>query len=55
MKEQFIFFEDSWNTSAEDTKAQPKDDFGDDHIDGIDEHFSPSEYKRNTWELDDED
>ena len=39
MKEQFIFFEDSWNTSAEDTKAQPKDDYGDDHVDGVDEYF----------------
>jgi hypothetical protein len=39
MKEQFIFFEESWNESAEDTKAQPKDDYGDTHIDGVDEYF----------------
>ena len=39
MREQFIFFEDSWNESAEDTKAQPKDEYGDIHIDGVDEDF----------------
>lgn len=39
MKEQFIFFEESWNHSAEDTKAQPKDDYGDNHVDGVDEWF----------------
>jgi hypothetical protein len=39
MKEQFIFFEDSWNQSEEDTKAQPKDDYGDIHVDGVDEYF----------------
>ena len=39
MREQFIFFEDSWNNSVESTKAQPKDDYGDIHVDGVDEYF----------------
>lgn len=49
MKEQFIFFEDSWNRSAEDTEAQPKDDFGDGHVDGVDEWF-PNSKKSSTTE-----
>ena len=48
MREQFIFFEDRWNNSAEDTKAQPKDVYGDIYVDGIDEYFPNSPISSTT-------
>lgn len=44
----WMFFNDEWNEPATD------DDGGDeDHIDGVDEYYSPSDYKKNTYEYDD--
>ena len=44
----WMYFNDEWNEPATD------DDGGDeDHIDGVDEYYSPSDYKKNTHEYDD--
>jgi len=34
---EFTYFNEEWNGTSEETKAQPKDDYGDTHIDGVDE------------------
>lgn len=49
MKATFTFFNEEWNITAEDTKAQPKDDYGDTHIDNVDEYF-PNARRSSTIE-----
>lgn len=47
-KEVFVFFNQEWNEHP--TNGDGGDE---DHIDGVDEYYPPSDYKRNTHEYDD--
>ena len=48
-KEVFVFFNEEWNEPATD------DDGGDEtHEDFVDTYYSPSDYKQNTWEYEDD-
>jgi hypothetical protein len=48
MKATFTFFNEEWNLSDDDTKAQPKDVYGDIYVDGIDEYFPNSPISSTT-------
>jgi len=48
-KEVFVYFNEEWNEPSTD------DDGGDEtHEDFVDTYYSPSDYKKNTWEYEDD-
>ena len=46
----WMYFNEEWNgpSTDDDTKAQPKDDYGDTYVDGIDEYFPNSPISSTT-------
>ena len=45
----WMFFNDEWNEPSTD-----KDGGDEDHEDFVDTYYSPSDYKQNTWEYEDD-
>ena len=52
----FRFFNDEWNKVDTESPTDDDREYDDtDHEDFVDTYYSPSEYKKNTWEYNDDD
>lgn len=52
----FRFFNDEWNEVDTESPTDDDREYDDtDHEDFVDTYYSPSEYKKNTWEYNDDD